>query len=265
MEESILLNKKLGYHSVNFDIFKVISILENGIYSKNYAEGKGINISRNYLGYNGNDYISLAESPSISNTYQEGAFDTFIKRGISFVIDTTNYEVKRDNGEVRGMIVPLSSGVKGEVYIKDHIKKEDIKGLMLKEEILNTEISSIDIGLLYVQKDLINIYALNFLKNIVTTFNYPANLEDLEHLLSDLNKLIEVSRVKFRDQETKIKIEQKIKEINNFLVVNLSKAIELKYNVSFPTIGFILEKINKNNLPIYNIDGQKIEFDSIKK
>ena len=57
--EDYRFNSDTLLHSVSFDLYKLYSIMQNGILSKNEAEKQGINFSRNHYGYNFDDYISI--------------------------------------------------------------------------------------------------------------------------------------------------------------------------------------------------------------
>ena len=51
------------------------------------ASEKGVDITRNYGGYNLSDSISVGESPAVHGTYTFGVFRNYIANGISFVIE----------------------------------------------------------------------------------------------------------------------------------------------------------------------------------
>ena len=255
MDNNVLLNKSLVYHSVNFDIFKLISILSNGIYSFNKAKEKGFNINRNSVGYNGDDYISVAE---YSITYGvKNAFNIYIKNGLSVIIDSSNYNKVRDQGPSRGPLVPFCSGIYGHVYIKDYINPNDIIGIMVPGSCFKEKIIDLDIGLNKVQLSLLSNYVLNYVRNIIIFFDYPVDLEKVNDMLDELNNLM--SNKTFNDKEKVIKINELIKRINNFLVSNLSLAISKKFDIQEPTLELLIEKYNINDLPIYDIEGNLIK------
>ena len=60
--DNILEDSNIAFHGINFDYFKMLSILQTGILSQNSAALLGVNIDRNYGGFNGNSQVSLSES-----------------------------------------------------------------------------------------------------------------------------------------------------------------------------------------------------------
>lgn len=255
MDNSILMDKSLVYHSVNFDIFKLIGILSNGIYSFNKAKSNGIDMNRNSIGYNGDDYISVAE---YSITYGvKNAFDIYIKNGISVVIDSSEYKKVNDEGPSRGPLVPFCSGIFGHVYIKDKIATKDIIGIMVPSTCFNKKITDLDIGLSKVQLSLLPIYILNYVKNIALFFNYSYDLNILDKMLEELKILINDKDLP--KQEKVSRLNEVIKKINQFLVNNLSLAVSEKFDISEPTLEFLIEKYNINNLPIYDTTGNLLK------
>ena len=65
---NILEDKSLRFHGVGHNILKYISILQNGILTK-LDSSKSELYSKNFGGYNQNNMISMAISPSVYGTY----------------------------------------------------------------------------------------------------------------------------------------------------------------------------------------------------
>ena len=76
---NILEDKTLNFHGAGQNLFKYISILENGIVTKNDSYGIEF-YSENYRGYNMDNMISTVMSPSINGTYTYGAFYAYIAK-----------------------------------------------------------------------------------------------------------------------------------------------------------------------------------------
>ncbi len=91
---------------------------------------------------------------------------------------------------------------------------------------------------------------------IATTFDYESNSEELFALM-DEKKRIEESDMNYCDKRNIIK--GIINQMDNFIMKNLSQAVSKKYNIEYPTLGYLIEKFNSNALIIYNTDGFPIK------
>ena len=156
---NILEDFNIAFHGISFDYFKMLSILQTGILSYDAALDGGIVINRNYGGYNGDSQVSLSESPSIHGTYNYGAFNVFVKKGISFVIDIGNLYCIPDT----------KSGIPGEIYVNYIVPRENIIGIMLPKDLLYTSIDKLnifsDMGTAYIDS-----FAISFIDKINVLF-----------------------------------------------------------------------------------------------
>lgn len=133
----ILLDRSKCFHGLGSDFLRMISILENGLLSKDTADHAGVGIARNHKGgYNLTDSISVAESPSINNTFTSECFDLYIRHGISFVIANEN-PYKPEEGSER------DSKFKDEAFISGKVEKENIVGIMVPENLLEQPLGEI--------------------------------------------------------------------------------------------------------------------------
>ena len=238
--ENILENGNIAFHGINYDYFKMMSILKYGILSQKAAENNGLTINRNYGGYNGNSQVSLSESPSIHGTYNHGAFNVFVKNGISFVIDVSDLHCIPDN----------KSGIPGEVYVDYAIPIEKILGIMIPESAAQATIDKLnifgDMGTGYV-----NNYALNFV-DMVNSF-FEMNFDKNEIL-----KLIEAKNNLSGDYFDRSKQENLInQQINTTITKMFDLGFRKKYNYSeSPTLVETITVLTGGNIPIYTTNGE---------
>lgn len=240
--DNILENANISFHGINFDYFKMISILETGILSQNAATSLGISIDRNYDGYNENSQVSLSESPSIHDTYNHGAFNAFVKNGISFVIDTSNMYCIQDN----------KSGIPGEIYVDHSVPRENIIGIMLPEQYLQTSIDKLnifgDMGTGYVDD-----YALNFVDKINSLFETSFSNEEI---IDCIEKKKNLSGDFFDKMKQEKDINQQINRI-------ITKFFDLGFRTAYqtpnsPTLLDTITILTDGKIPIYANNGNLI-------
>lgn len=244
MMYNILEDNNIAFHGINYDYFKMLSILKEGILSQNAAKNSNININRNYKGYNSDNLVSLSESPSIHNTYNYGAFNVFVKKGISFVVDVNDLYC----------ILDTKSGIPGEVYINYSVPRENIIGIMLPEQMLHTSISQLnilaDIGTAFIDN-----YAINFIEQINSTFRTTVSKKEVITLI-ELKKGVNGD---FFDKYQEIKrINMKINEI----ITNLfDLAFRFEYNlIESPTLIDAITILTEGDIPIYSTNGILLSY-----
>jgi len=245
---NILENKNIAFHGINYDYFKLMSILETGVLSQNAASDIGIILNRNYGGYNGDDRVSLSESPSIHGTYNYGAFNVFVKKGISIVIDTSDLYCIPDT----------KSGISGEIYVNYSVPRENIIGVMIPEQALQTNISQLNIfagmGTAYVDS-----YAINFINLINSTFGTTFSNEEII-------KFIELKRSLNGDFLDRYELEKDInKRINETITRLFGLAFRIKFNLfESPSLIDAITILTGGNVPIYSTSGILLDGKKIK-
>lgn len=246
--DNILENNNISFHGINFDYFKMLSILQSGILSLNAALDNGIYLNRNYGGYNGSSYISLAESPSIHDTYNHGAFNIYVKNGISFVIDTSNLYCIPDK----------KSGIPGEVYVSYSVPRENIIGIMLPEQSLQTPIIKLNI-FANMGKGYVDSYALSFIDKINSTFKTSFGKEKIINLIYEKKRLS-------GDFFDKMEQEENInKQINETITRLFDLGFKAKYNLSeSPTLIDAIDILTGGNIPIYSTNGELLSEEKHK-
>ncbi len=134
----IFFDKSKCFHGVGLDFLRMISVLENGLLSKNAAMGIGVEISKNHsIGYNSTGSISVVESPSVNGTFASDCFEQYIRHGISFVI-ANEQPYKAEEGSEK------DSKFKDEAFIDGRVEKENIVGVMVPESLLDQPLDMIE-------------------------------------------------------------------------------------------------------------------------
>ena len=238
------------FHGIGFDYFKMMSILENGILSMNAAKDMGIEIKRNYGGFNDNNAVSIALNPYGNKNI---AYKSFCENSICFAFKHFGLkyafnpnEFKKNNKKELFRInlndFKESSGIDGERFVNYKIPRESIMAIILPVDKINTKIDCIE---------MINHYGTgyfddlgrNIIDKIYEYFGYDKRNEIYE--LIDSKKSL-----------NDIDINNKINEL---LSKYFSEGIMLKYNLSeCPTLFQTVYILSKGSIDIYANNGQKI-------
>lgn len=118
------------YHGIGTNLLTLYSILKyRGIYSKsNFKEVTGFELQQPHVNTTaGSELISVAIKDS-------HAYQNYIVRGISFVVNTKNLTLLKGNSQIEG-----------EIYVKDKIPLDEVEYLYVPNSILNTKVVDLDI------------------------------------------------------------------------------------------------------------------------
>lgn len=273
----ILFDKSKFFHGVGSDLLRMISILQNGILSKDEAENTRVKITRNNShGYNLTDSISVAESPSIHNTFTSECFDLYIRHGISFVIaDEITYKAERDSNR--------DSKFKDEAFVKGKIEKDHIVGIMIPEDLLNSPIIYTRPGL--VAKDDEGVYSnirercLHTIEKLELETGYHSNTLIINELLTEIREIelkadeyIEIMRGSTKNDDGKfeeahsnfyknnskaVRIARKIEEELGNLI---NEAFKRKFGKEDVTVKDVLKNYIPSTVKVYNSQGFEIKL-----
>ncbi len=236
---NILEDKSLRFHGVGHNILKYISILQNGILTK-IDSVKSELYSKNYGGYNQNNMISMAISPSVFGTYKHGAYGVFISDGIGFVLkdcqgirsSTTNHHSGFDDEEFHIGSIPVSK-ITG-IILNKGLSQSKVTDLQLFKGMGSGFVdSTCDVIIKYLQK--------NGIEDI--------NIEEINNILNKKNTL-DSQGLDFLD---KMKREEMlIAELNSIIVNYLEKYFKQVLGKDDISIMEIIEHYNDRRLPIYD-------------
>ena len=239
---NILNDTSLRFHGVGHNILKFISILEHGILTENDSKKTQL-YTKNYGGYNQSNMVSTTTSPSEHGTFKHGAFGTFIAKGIAFVL--------KDSQGIRASKTNHDSGFIDEEFHIGSIPKSNIVGIIVNNELKNKNISDLNIlsnmGTGYVDNTCISI--IDFLNN---TGVMKIDLQDISELINQKNEPSENLDFFERMEKEKSIIVQMNKKIMGYLE-QYFQIILNKKNIS---VHDIIDFYNKDNLPIYDENGE---------
>lgn len=226
------------------------SILEKGILSEKEAQKENINFRRNYDGYNLDDSVSVAESPAINNSFTFGCFGNYIKGGISFVI-SNEHSFKAPKGSAR------DSGYPDEVFIRSKVKRENITGVMVPDDLLDSQLSELPLGLAKMGYAYIDERCRQIVSDLESETGYHADTTHLEELIKQKQELeLEQRDIDYlaKDNDRKAIFEKMEHEMGK--IIGLAFAFKLgKENL---TLRDVLKVYLPESMKIYNSDGFEI-------
>ena len=247
----ILEDRSKIFHGIGFDLIRLKKILDNGILSEKAAVDRGVDITRNYGGYNLNDSISVGESPVIHGTHTFGAFKNYIANGISFVIDgVPAYKAKKGSERDSGYI--------DEAYVSHSISREKIVGIMVPEEILDLPLSKIPVGLAKMGYSYIDNRCRKIIQDLAQECNFADDVSELEDIMRQKAELEESNLEYLEKDGQRRKIFTQMEE---FMQGYISKAYSKKLNIPNPTLRNTLFHQIPQEMSLYNSDGFPITIE----
>lgn len=120
--ENYNYNDNTLIHTIGFDLYKLESILNNGILSQKEAKKKQISYSKNYYGYNFDEYISLVRYLYVNFEDSNSVFVKSMPKGISFLIENQPFIYDQKEQYFNHS---------DEVFVKDKVDRRNIKGLLI--------------------------------------------------------------------------------------------------------------------------------------
>ena len=236
-------------HSVMFNPFKLESILQNGIMSFNEASKSNSSFTRNTFGYNFDDYISMTRYMYVSFGDKNTSFYNYTLKGITLIVEDQNFIYNHKD---------MYFNYPDEVFVKDKVDKENIKGILLPLKYLDYLLEELPMFNLK-STSYVNIkHTCDDLINYLKTLNYDVNMPLYNIYLNDLYQVV----LKLQKDENNSMLLEEFMEckisLNEFIAKEVQNAFDKNFNKKFTTLEematFIAEKYNKK---IYYIDNLK--------
>lgn len=236
-------------HSVMFNPFKLESILQNGIMSFNEASKSNFSFTRNTFGYNFDDYISMTRYMYVSFGDKNTSFYNYTLKGITLIVEDQDFIYNHKD---------MYFNFPDEVFVKDKVDKENIKGILLPLKYLDYLLEELPMFNLK-STSYVNIkHTCDDLINYLKTLNYDVNMPLYNIYLNDLYQVI----LKLQKDENNSMLLEEFMEckisLNEFIAKEVQNAFDKKFNKKITTLEematFIAEKYNKK---IYYIDNLK--------
>lgn len=236
-------------HSVMFNPFKLESILQNGIMSFNEASKSNFSFTRNTFGYNFDDYISMTRYMYVSFGDKNTSFYNYTLKGISLIVENQDFIYNQNE---------MYFNYPDEVFVKDKVVKENIKGILLPLKYLDYLLEELPMFNLK-STSYVNIkHTCDDLINYLKTLNYDVNMPLYNIYLNDLYQVVLKLQ---KDENNSILLEEFMEckiSLNEFIAKEVQNAFDKKFNKKITTLEematFIAEKYNKK---IYYIDNLK--------
>lgn len=232
-----------------FNPFKLESILQNGIMSFNEASKSNFSFTRNTFGYNFDDYISMTRYMYVSFGDKNTSFYNYILKGITLIVEDQDFIYNHKD---------MYFNYPDEVFVKDKVDKENIKGILLPLKYLDYLLEELPMFNLK-STSYVNIkHTCDDLINYLKTLNYDVNMPLYNIYLNDLYQVV----LKLQKDENNSMLLEEFMEckisLNEFIAKEVQNAFDKKFNKKITTLEematFIAEKYNKK---IYYIDNLK--------
>lgn len=236
-------------HSVMFNPFKLESILQNGIMSFNEASKSNFSFTRNTFGYNFDDYISMTRYMYVLFGDKNTSFYNYTLKGITLIVEDQDFIYNHKD---------MYFNYPDEVFVKDKVDKENIKGILLPLKYLDYLLEELPMFNLK-STSYVNIkHTCDDLINYLKTLNYDVNMPLYNIYLNDLYQVV----LKLQKDENNSMLLEEFMEckisLNEFIAKEVQNAFDKKFNKKITTLEematFIAEKYNKK---IYYIDNLK--------
>ena len=236
-------------HSVMFNPFKLESILQNGIMSFNEASKSNFSFTRNTFGYNFDDYISMTRYMYVSFGDKNTSFYNYTLKGITLIVEDQDFIYNQNE---------MYFNYPDEVFVKDKVDKENIKGILLPLKYLDYLLEELPMFNLK-STSYVNIkHTCDDLINYLKTLNYDVNMPLYNIYLNDLYQVV----LKLQKDENNSMLLEEFMEykisLNEFIAKEVQNAFDKKFNKKITTLEematFIAKKYNKK---IYYIDNLK--------
>ena len=236
-------------HSVMFNPFKLESILQNGIMSFNEASKSDFSFTRNTFGYNFDDYISMTRYMYVSFGDKNTSFYNYTLKGITLIVEDQDFIYNHKD---------MYFNYPDEVFVKDKVDKENIKGILLPLKYLDYLLEELPMFNLK-STSYVNIkHTCDDLIKYLKTLNYDVNMPLYNIYLNDLYQVV----LKLQKDENNSMLLEEFMEckisLNEFIAKEVQNAFDKKFNKKITTLEematFIAEKYNKK---IYYIDNLK--------
>ena len=248
---SILNDSNLRYHGIGENLIKLIGIMKNGILCQKDSQ-KATEYQKNYGGYNKPDMVSLAVAIEGEHT-NYGAFEVFIKNGISFVI-------KNSKG-ILASKTSHDSGIPGEEFHIGSIPKENIVGIMASKKIMRKRIRDLNLvrgmGTGYIDSTL-----LGLMKYFSVNGNSNVDIEAFEKILEQKEELLKRESEFFK----RMNLEKKINErLSSYVAKEMENFFKSKFGKNTEYVGQVVLQSNRENYPIYDEHGEQYDLDKMMK
>jgi len=177
-------DKVMCYHSVGFDFFKALSILNNGVLSSYNAMENNINLIRNYNGNNSEFWISVVNADS--NAKNKEAYNRYVKNGISFLCYVDEMVEGIDRTIDNGSCLPRKpDDFHDERFVFDKIPLHNIQFLSIPRSVLDTSIMDLNYLYCYSHYLIVSANVNNYIHQIESYCHVSFNRKNIDIKLEE--------------------------------------------------------------------------------
>lgn len=239
-------------HSPGVDFAAIEGIMKNGIMSLEYGNKHNIEVNRNYFGSNLDDTISCIRYLYVNKEVKDSAYNKYVPNGVSFLIEDVPFIFDKDTRFIHRS---------DEVLVKDFIPRDNIKGILVPEELIDTDLEDLS----YIREDSSS-YSLikNKVDNISSYIKNNSGLVcDYQDFFRELYYLSEESRndSDLNIEELSSEFKDVICDLNYEIGSDFHKCFSKVLNRKDINILDIINYINSRtlNLPIYLIKNKSMK------
>lgn len=248
--------KQYYYHSlIDLNLIKLDMILEYGILSKRMIELKRLadvytHHCDSFDSKNGNDFVSLSEyNDDCRFSLLLDSFALHTLTSLSLMVDK-DIEVSKKGARM--------TYFSDEVFCYKYIDKSKISGILLPEHLSNLSIGEVNC-LPCDFSCYSKVYINHWLKCMENYFGYKipnSYIEELKESYNQLSKIISEYESPEKWIESIIRTQRKQygKDIKDILANILDYLWSLKYGLENPKYLDIVMLLNKDNLPVYEVN-----------
>ena len=236
-------NENTLLHGIGFDLAKFDSICKHGLLSKKAADDLGVDMARVFSAYNDNDTISMVKHSYINKYADNSAYNKFIKKGISFIVEDVDYIYDVNDRVINSV---------DEVLVEGFISTDKFNGILLPEEYAYA--SLLDLPMFNMKS---NHYknindTCNNLIRFISSLGYGFSNEEKTLYKSLSYSLLSSLEVTKKDKELSSLEKELIREdklaLAEFMSSLVHKAFCIKLDSDFVTLYDAVEYLNSNNL-----------------
>lgn len=244
--ENYIFSENLLLHSIGFDVYKLYSILTNGIVSKQEAEKENISYSRNYFGYNFDNYISMTRYMYVNKDDENSAYKKYALKGISFIVEDQDFIYNTQDAYFN---------YSDEVFVKDKVELKNIKGIIVPEKYMDYEMKDLPI-ISFKSTSYVNIkHTTDNIIKYLKFEGYNCDLEYYNDILREMYTTIEAIKKEPEDQDLLNDFNDTKYDLDEYISLEIQKCFCKKFGVDNVTLGDVINYINSKtcNLPIYKL------------
>ncbi len=242
------------FHGINFDFFKLDSILVRGILSPVECKKANIITSKNYNTSISNYVYVLPEKAFEGDFTSYETINKFITNGISFYALVPNLVSGLDNrDEAIEKGLPYTIGEhRNEMFVKKEIPVDSIEYVILNSDIYDKKLDEIDYFECNITPNIIKEKIFYYMKNLKEKLGYEVGTEEINIELQLYECIFLANKVKDNKEDIyKVSSHQRGR-INNIIGGYMQEAYT---NIlgSEATVGKVVEHIISNRRENYNI------------